>query len=47
MNAANTKIDQLAADGKLSADRAATVKAKVPDRVDKLVNRVFGQHAQA
>jgi uncharacterized protein YidB (DUF937 family) len=47
VNAANTKIDQLVTDGKLPADRATTIKGKVPERVDKLVNRVFGQHAQA
>src|SRR6476646_6866029 len=33
-NAANTKIDQLVADGKLPQDRADTIKGKVPARVD-------------
>jgi hypothetical protein len=44
-NAANTKIDQLVADGKLSQDRANTIKGKVPARVDTLMNRHFGQQA--
>jgi uncharacterized protein YidB (DUF937 family) len=47
VNAANTKIDQLVADGKLQQDRADTLKGKVPARVDKLMNRHFGQQAQA
>jgi uncharacterized protein YidB (DUF937 family) len=46
VNAANTKIDQLVADGKLQQDRADTIKGKVPGRVDKLMNRHFGQQAQ-
>jgi uncharacterized protein YidB (DUF937 family) len=45
VNAANTKIDQLVADGKLPQDRADTIKGKVPARVDKIMNRQFGQHA--
>jgi uncharacterized protein YidB (DUF937 family) len=45
-NAANAKIDQLVADGKLPQERAETIKGKVPDRVDTLVNRHFGQQAQ-
>jgi hypothetical protein len=47
VNAANTKIDQLVADGKLPQDRADTIKGKVPARVDTLMNRQFGQHAPA
>ena len=46
-NAANTKIDQLVADGKIQQDRADTIKGKVPARVDTLMNRQFGQHAPA
>jgi hypothetical protein len=45
VNAANTKLDQLVADGKLQQDRADTIKGKVPGRVDTLMNRQFGQHA--
>ena len=45
VNAANTHIDQAVADGKLDATKAAEIKAKVPDRVNQLVNRKFGQHA--
>ena len=42
VNAANTKLDELVADGRLQQDRADTIKGKVPARVDKLVNRHFG-----
>jgi uncharacterized protein YidB (DUF937 family) len=45
VNAANAKIVQLVADGKLPQDRAATIKGKVPARVEKIMNRQFGQHA--
>lgn len=37
----DAKIDQLASSGTITADRAATLKAKVPDRLAKLVDRVF------
>jgi hypothetical protein len=47
VNAANTKIDQLVADGRLQQDRADTIKGKVPARVEKIMNRQFGQHAAA
>jgi hypothetical protein len=47
VNAANTKLDQLVADGKLSPERANTIKGKVPGRVDTLVNRHRGQQAQS
>ena len=46
-NAANTKLDQLVADGKITQERADTVKGKLPARIDKLMNRQFGQHASA
>ena len=45
--AANDRIDQAVSDGKLTAERAATIKSKVPARVDKFLNRSWGQHAQA
>jgi hypothetical protein len=47
VTAADTKIDQLVANGKLAQDRADTIKGKVPTRVDTLMNRQFGQHAPA
>ena len=28
-------------------ERADTAKSKLPDRIDKLMNRQFGQHASA
>ena len=46
-NAANTKLDQLVADGKLKQERADTIKSNLPARIDKLMNRQFGQHASA
>ena len=46
-NAANAKLDQLVADGRITQERADTVKGKLPARIDKLMNRQFGQHAAA
>jgi hypothetical protein len=46
-NAANTKLDELVADGTITQERADTVKSKLPARIDKLMNRQFGQHAPA
>jgi len=46
-NAADTKIEQLVTDGKLKPERAATIKGKVPERVNTFVNRHFGQNAPA
>ena len=45
--AANDELDQLVADGTIKPERAATVKQKLPARIDKLMNRQFGQHASA
>ena len=45
--AATTKLDQLAADGTISQERADTAKSKLPERIDKLMNHQFGQHATA
>ena len=45
--AANTKLDQLVADGTIKQERADAVKAKLPARIDKLMNRQWGQHASA
>ena len=46
-NAANSKLDQLVADGKITQERADTVKGKVPARIDTLMNRQFLQRASA
>jgi hypothetical protein len=43
VNAANARIDKLVANERITADQGATAKSKVPDRVDKIVNHVFGQ----
>ncbi len=46
-NAAATKLDQLVADGTINQERADTVKSRLPARIDKVMNRQFGQHAAA
>ena len=46
-NAATTKLDQLVADGTITQERADTAKSKLPARIDKVMNRHFGQHAAA
>lgn len=46
-NAATTKLDQLVADGTITQERADTAKSKLPARIDKVMNRQFGQHAAA
>jgi ribosomal protein S20 len=45
VNAANAHIDQAVADGKIPPDKGAAIKARVPERVQKLVDHKFGQHA--
>jgi hypothetical protein len=40
--ATNTKVDEAVAAGKLDAERAATIKSKVTERVTKLVNATPG-----
>ncbi|HEX9467068.1 MAG TPA: hypothetical protein VGA11_01540 [Acidimicrobiia bacterium] len=47
VKAADARIDKAVADGKLDAGKAAAIKAEVTGRVDKLVNRTFGQPAAA
>jgi hypothetical protein len=44
VNAADARIDQAVTNGKITADRAATMKGKVPDRVNQIVTHQFGQH---
>ena len=46
-NAATTKLDQLVADGTIKQERADAAKSKLPARIDRLMNRTFGQHASA
>jgi hypothetical protein len=46
-NAATSKLDQLVADGTITQERADTAKSKLPARIDKVMNRQFGQHAAA
>jgi hypothetical protein len=40
---ATNRIDQLLANGKIDQNRADTMKSKLPDRIDKLMNHQFGQ----
>jgi hypothetical protein len=46
VTAADAKVDQLVANKTITAERGATIKSKVPDRVNTIVNRHFGQAAQ-
>ena len=46
-NAATAKLDQLVADGTITQARADTVKGNLPGRIDKLMNRQFGERASA
>ncbi len=45
--AANDRIDQAVTNGTISAERGATIKTKVGPRVDKFLNRTWGQQSQA
>ena len=45
VNAANQAIDKAVANGRIDQPRGDEIKAKVPDRVDKAMNHVFGQGA--
>jgi len=47
VSAADARVDQAVANGKIDEARAATIKAKIPNLAEKLVNRSWGQHAQA
>ena len=42
----SASIDQAVANGHVSADRAEQAKSRLPERVEKLMNRVPGQNAQ-
>jgi uncharacterized protein YidB (DUF937 family) len=46
-SAANSKLDQLVADGRITQERADTMKDKLPARIDRLMTRQFLQHASA
>jgi len=41
------RVDQAVQNGRITAERGETIKSKVPDRVNKLVNRQFGSTASA
>lgn len=43
VSAVNQRVDQAVTDGKITAERGDTIKGKVTDRVNTLVNRHFGQ----
>jgi hypothetical protein len=43
VDAANQALDKAVANGRIDQARADEIKAKVPDRVDRAMNRHFGQ----
>ena len=43
----SSKIDQAATNGTITAERAATIEAKLPAKVTQLVEKTRGQHAPA
>ncbi|HEX5587084.1 MAG TPA: hypothetical protein VFZ17_07230 [Acidimicrobiia bacterium] len=43
VSAVNQRVDQAVANGKITAERGDTIKGKVADRANTLVNRHFGQ----
>jgi hypothetical protein len=43
VNAANTAIDKAVTNGRIDAAKGEEIKSKVPDRVDKAMDRHFGQ----
>jgi ribosomal protein S20 len=45
VNAADKALDTAVQKGWIDQSRADVLKGKVPDRVDKLMDRQFGQHA--
>lgn len=45
VNAANGFIDKLVSNGRIDGTKGAELKTKVPERVEKLMNRHFGQPA--
>jgi uncharacterized protein YidB (DUF937 family) len=45
--AVTTKLDQLVAAGKVTQKQADTFTSKLPARIDKIMNRQWGQHASA
>jgi hypothetical protein len=45
--AADNKLDELVANDRITQERANTIKSKLPERIDKLMNHQFGQHAHA
>jgi len=47
VNAATTKINAAVASGKITQDKATKIEDKLPGLVTKLMNRTWGQHAQA
>jgi hypothetical protein len=47
LQAINARVDQAVANGRIDADRGATIKAKAAEKVPTFVNRHFGQGANA
>ena len=47
MAAGTKKVDEAVTNGKLDADRAATIKDRLPDRVTKIVNATKAERVKA
>jgi hypothetical protein len=45
--AADARVDQALANGKIDSTQAANIKDRIPTMVEKLMTRTWGQHAQA
>ena len=45
VNDLSSKLDQAATNGTITAERAATIEAKLPAKVTHLVEKTRGQHA--
>jgi hypothetical protein len=47
LKAVDGRVDQAVTNGKISSDRGATIKAKAAEKAPNLLNRQFGQGANA
>ena len=47
VESAGGRVDQAVANGRISPERAETIRAKLPDIAAKIVNRTWGGHGQA
>ena len=47
VGAVNTRVDEAVTNGRITAERGATIKGKVAEKAPQLLDHVFGQHAAA